>query len=81
MRAGKPVLVHCDGTSLWTLMHSSDFARALTPILGNDNAVGESVKVVSGDTLAWDQIHLTLARAAGVRDPQLVRRSSESIAT
>ena len=80
MRAGKPVIVHGDGTSLWTLMHSGDFARALTPILGNDNAIGESVNVVSGDILTWDRIHVSLAHAAGVRDPQLVHRSSETIA-
>ncbi|MFC0436685.1 NAD-dependent epimerase/dehydratase family protein [Kutzneria buriramensis] len=80
MRAGRPVVVHGDGTSLWTLMHSRDFARAFVPLLGNGHAVGESVNVVSGDILTWDQIHLTLAEAAGVREPVLRHRSSESIA-
>ena len=27
MRQGKDVIVHGDGTSLWTLTHSDDFAR------------------------------------------------------
>ncbi|UAJ80358.1 NAD-dependent epimerase/dehydratase family protein [Leifsonia sp. ZF2019] len=80
MRAGEPVVVHGDGTSLWTLMHSADFARAFVPLLGEGHAIGESVNVVSGDVLTWDQIHLELARAAGVREPLLVHRSSESIA-
>jgi nucleoside-diphosphate-sugar epimerase len=80
MRAGKPVIVHGDGTSLWTLMHSSDFARALVPLLGNGQTIGESVNAVSGDMLTWDQIHLTLAAAAGVTGPVLVHRSSDSIA-
>jgi nucleoside-diphosphate-sugar epimerase len=80
MRAGRPVVVHGDGTSLWSLMHSRDFARAFVPLLGPGHAVGESVNVVSGDILTWDQIHLTLAAAAGVRDPVLRHRSSESIA-
>jgi nucleoside-diphosphate-sugar epimerase len=80
MRAGKPVVVHGDGTSLWTLMHARDFARAFAPLLGNGHAIGESVNVVSGDILTWDQIHLTLAEAAGVREPVLRHRSSESIA-
>lgn len=80
MRVGRPVIVHGDGTSLWTLMHASDFARALVPLLGNGHAVGESVNVVSGDILTWDQIHLTLAAAAGVVKPVLAHRSSESIA-
>jgi nucleoside-diphosphate-sugar epimerase len=80
MRTGRPVVVHGDGTSLWTLMHASDFARAFVPLLGPGHAVGESVNVVSGDILTWDQIHLTLAAAAGVREPRLRHRSSESIA-
>jgi nucleoside-diphosphate-sugar epimerase len=80
MRSGKPAVVHGDGTSLWTLMHSADFARAFVPLLGNGQAIGESVNVVSGDILTWDQIHLTLAAAAGVQRPVLAHRSSESIA-
>jgi nucleoside-diphosphate-sugar epimerase len=80
MRAGRPVVVHGDGTSLWTLMHSSDFARALVPLLGNGHAIGQSVNVVSGDILTWDQIHGQLAAAAGVTAPVLAHRSSESIA-
>lgn len=79
MRRGLPVVVHGDGTSLWTLTHSSDVARAIVPLLGNAHAIGESVNVVGGDILTWDQIHTTLATAAGVRDPRLVHRSSESI--
>lgn len=79
MRRGEAAVVHGDGTSLWTLTHSSDVARALVPLLGNRHAVGESVNLVSGDILTWDQIHTVLAEAAGVRDPLLVHRSSESI--
>jgi nucleoside-diphosphate-sugar epimerase len=79
MRSGRPVIVHGDGTSLWSLTHSSDFARAFVPLLGNGHAIGESVNVVSGDILSWDQIHLELARAAGVRSPHLVHRSSETV--
>ncbi|MGR3867064.1 NAD-dependent epimerase/dehydratase family protein [Streptomyces graminifolii] len=80
MRAGRPVVVHGDGTSLWSLTHAGDFARAFVALLGLDHAVGESVNVVSGDILTWDQIHLTLAAAAGVRTPVLRHRASESIA-
>lgn len=79
MRAGKPVVVHGDGTSLWTLMHSADFACALVPLLGNLHAIGETVNVVSGDVLTWDQIYQGLAAAAGVRAPVLLHRSSETI--
>jgi nucleoside-diphosphate-sugar epimerase len=80
MRQGKPVVVHGDGTSLWTLMHSSDFARAFVPILGNPHTIGESVNITGGEILTWDQIHQTLAAAAGV-SATLVHRSSETIET
>jgi nucleoside-diphosphate-sugar epimerase len=80
MRRGEPAVVHGDGTSLWTLMHAGDFARAFVPLLGNAHAIGESVNVTSGDILTWDQIHLTLAAAAGVAQPVLAHRASETIA-
>jgi nucleoside-diphosphate-sugar epimerase len=80
MRAGRPVVVHGDGTSLWPLMHARDFARAFVPLLGLGHATGESVNIVGWEILTWDQIHLALAAAAGVREPLLRHRSSESIA-
>ena len=78
MRQGKPVVVHGDGTSLWTLMHSSDFARAFVPLLGNSHTLGDSVHITSDEILTWDQIHQIIARAAGVT-AKLVHRSSEDI--
>src|SRR5512140_3525495 len=35
IRAGKPVVVHGDGTSLWTLTHHEDFATGFVPLLGH----------------------------------------------
>lgn len=78
-RAGKPVVVHGDGTSLWNIMHADDFAAAFVPLLANQRAVGEQVHITSEAALTWDQIHLTLARAAGVSDPTLVHKSSADI--
>jgi nucleoside-diphosphate-sugar epimerase len=78
MRQGKPVVVHGDGTSLWALTHSSDFARAFVPLLGNSHTLGDSVHITSDEVLTWDQIHQIMARAAGVT-PKLVHRSSEDV--
>jgi nucleoside-diphosphate-sugar epimerase len=66
MRQGKPVVVHGDGTSLWTLTHHTDFARGFVPLLGHPRTVGESFHITSGDVLTWDQITHALAAAAGV---------------
>ncbi|MFX1821606.1 NAD-dependent epimerase/dehydratase family protein [Pseudarthrobacter sp. CC4] len=80
MRAGLPVMVHGDGTSLWTLTHSMDFAKAFVGLLGLPQAVGESYTITSDEYLPWNQIYRLFARAAGVADPELVHVASETIA-
>ena len=79
MRAGKPVVVHGDGTSLWTLTHHRDFAVALVGLLGNPHALGHTFHITSDEWLSWNQIYEHIARAAGVQ-PQLVHVPSELIA-
>ena len=79
MRQGKPVVVHGDGTSLWTLTHHADFARGLVPLLGLTRAVGEAVHITSDDVLTWDQIAVALGTAAGA-EPQIVHVPSDVIA-
>jgi nucleoside-diphosphate-sugar epimerase len=80
MRAGLPVMVHGDGTSLWTLTHSKDFAKAFVGLLGRPQAVGESYTITSDEYLPWNQIYQLFARAAGVPEPELVHVASETIA-
>lgn len=79
MRRGKKVLVHGDGTSLWTLTHHQDFAKGLVGLLGHSGAIGESVHITSDEWLNWNQIHELVARAAGTR-AQLVHLPSTVIA-
>ncbi len=80
MRAGLPVMVHGDGTSLWTLTHSRDFAKAFVGLLGLPQAVGESYTITSDEYLPWNQVYRLFARAAGVAEPELVHVASETIA-
>lgn len=79
MRAGKPIIVHGDGTSLWTLTHHEDFARGFVPLLGRTQTVGEAYHITSDEALTWDQIAISLATAAGVR-AQIVHVPSDAIA-
>jgi nucleoside-diphosphate-sugar epimerase len=65
MRAGKKVVVHGDGTSLWTLTHHRDFAKGLVGLLGNPHALGEAVHITSDEILTWNQIFDMVAHAAG----------------
>lgn len=80
LRAGKPVVVHGDGTSLWALTHSDDFAVAFTGLLGHPAAIGEAFTITGTHAPSWNQIYRWLAEAAGVPDPRLVHIASETIA-
>lgn len=79
MRAGKPVVVHGDGTSLWTLTHHRDFAVGFVGLLANPHAIGHSFHITADEHLSWNQIYTIVAHAAGV-EPTLVHVSSELIA-
>jgi len=79
MRRGEPVVVHGDGTSLWTLTHHTDFARDFVPLLGNPRTLGEAFHITSDDVLTWDQIARALGAAAGA-EPHIVHVPSDAIA-
>lgn len=66
MLAGKPVIIQGDGTSLWTMTHNSDFAKAFVGLMGNPHAIGEAFQITSDETLTWNQIYQTIAQALGV---------------
>lgn len=79
MLRGLPVIVHGDGSSLWTLTHSSDFAKGFVGLLGNSHAIGEVYHITSDEWLTWDQIHQVIAKALGV-DARIVHVPSDLIA-
>ncbi|MDO8108476.1 NAD-dependent epimerase/dehydratase family protein [Isoptericola sp. b441] len=79
MRQGRPVVVHGDGTSLWTLTHHTDFARGLVPLLGDPRTLGEAYGITGDDVLTWDQIAHALAAAAGA-EARIVHVPSDVIA-
>ncbi len=79
MLAGKPVIVHGDGTSLWTMTHHDDFARAFVPLLGHPRTLGDAIHITSDDVLTWNQITETMAAALGVT-ARVVHVPSDAIA-
>ncbi|HEX4213310.1 MAG TPA: SDR family oxidoreductase [Candidatus Dormibacteraeota bacterium] len=79
MRASRPVVVHGDGSSLWTITHSVDFAVGFVGILGRPEVVGDSFHITGDQAPSWDQIYTWLGRAAGV-EPNLVHLASETMA-
>lgn len=66
MLDGKPVIIPGDGTSLWTVTHNTDFAKAFVGLMGNKHAIGETFHITSDEHLTWNQIHEIVAQALGV---------------
>ncbi|HUX52530.1 MAG TPA: SDR family oxidoreductase [Spirochaetia bacterium] len=79
MLAGKPIVVHGDGQSLWTLTHTKDFAVGFNGLLGNDKAIGEVFQITTDEALSWDEIHRIIGRSLGVV-PKIVHIPSDFIA-
>ena len=65
MKKGQEVIIHGDGTSLWTVTHSDDFARAFVGLLGHQQAIGHAFHITSDELLNWNQIYEAVAAAAG----------------
>ncbi len=79
MLDGRPIVVHGDGTSWWTLTHARDFARAFVGLFGNPHAIGSPVHITGDESLTWDEIARLLGRALGV-EPEIVHVASDEIA-
>ncbi|MBN2532147.1 MAG: SDR family oxidoreductase [Spirochaetales bacterium] len=65
MKKGKKIIVHGDGTSLWTITHAEDFAKGFCGLMGNIQATGHSFHITSDELLTWNQIYGLVAEAAG----------------
>ena len=66
MLDGKPVIIHGDGTSQWTLTHNTDFAKGFCGLMGNAHAIGNAFQITSDETLTWRQIYGIIADVLGV---------------
>ena len=78
MRQGREVVIPGDGTSLWTMTHSQDFAEGFVGLLGRQQALGNSYHITSESPMTWNFIYETMAAAAGV-DGRFVHVASDAI--
>jgi nucleoside-diphosphate-sugar epimerase len=76
---GKPLVVHGDGTTLWTLTHSLDFASAIIELLKSDVTPGEVLQITADGCYTWREIAEQLFRAVG-RSAPICYRTTEEIA-
>ena len=67
LRSGRKVIVPGDGTNLWTITKSDDFARGFTGLIGNTAAIGEDFHITSDEVLNWNLILEQIAEAAGTQ--------------
>ena len=77
MLRGKPVIVHGDGESLWTITHARDFARPFARLLGNDDALGEAFHITNDHQWSWNEIFEAIASAIGVGEFEIVHVASD----
>lgn len=61
MMDGKRVIIHGDGTNLWTLTHNSDFAKGFVGLIGNPVALGEAFHITSDESVTWNQVYQIVA--------------------
>ncbi len=79
LEQGKPVFVHDQGESPWTLTTSADFAVGLAGLIGKPEAIGEAFHITSDEVLTWNQIYAEIAGALGVNSPQIVKVPTDFI--
>ena len=78
IKKGKKIIVHGDGTSLWTNTHAEDFAIGFVGLIGHQQAIGHAFHITSDESLTWDQIYSAVADTTGV-EPNIVHIPSDFI--
>jgi nucleoside-diphosphate-sugar epimerase len=79
LEQGKPVFVHDDGESPWTLTAAADFAFGLAGLVGKTEAIGDAFHITSDEALTWNQIYADIAAAVRVRSPRVVKVPTDFI--
>jgi len=75
----KEIIIHGDGTSLWTLTHHKDFALGFVGLLGREAAIGMAYHITSDEVLTWNQICAIIGNALG-KEPKVIHIPSDFIA-
>jgi nucleoside-diphosphate-sugar epimerase len=70
--SGRPIPLHGDGNTLWTLTHSEDFACALAGLISRPDVIGQTFHITSDEWLTWRRITEILAEVLDVPIPDFV---------
>lgn len=66
MRKGKPVIIHGDGTSLWSSLYAEDLAIPLANALLNPVTYGKAYNLASEEIMSWGRLYEIVADEMGV---------------
>jgi nucleoside-diphosphate-sugar epimerase len=80
IRKGKPILVHGDGSSLWSSCHVDDVAAAFVHAAGQPVTFGKAYHVAGEEWQSWDQYHRRVAEALDAPAPTLVHIPTDLLA-
>lgn len=69
---GHPILIAGDGTNLWTLCHSRDFATGMGGLFGLTAAIGEDFHITGDEWLTWLDIASIIANTIGILNPTVI---------
>jgi nucleoside-diphosphate-sugar epimerase len=78
MLRGQRVIVPGDGSSLWVITHSNDFAKGFVGLLGRAEAIGQAFHITTDEMMNWDRLYQIVGAAAGV-EPRIVHIPSDFI--
>ncbi|MGQ0648431.1 MAG: NAD-dependent epimerase/dehydratase family protein [Gemmatimonadaceae bacterium] len=76
---GKPVVIHGDGESLWTVTHARDVARPFARLLGTPTALHEAFHITNDRQWSWNEIFEAIAAALGVGDARWIHVASDTL--
>ena len=78
MRRGKPIVVHGDGTSLWTLTHTATSPSRSSGCSATRRAIGDTFQITSDEAMPWDAIARMLGRRRRRRADDRARRLGDA---
>ncbi len=67
---GRRMILHGDGTVLWSMAHSLDVGRTFAKAAGNQVAFGKSYNVCGEEWMTWESMHRTVAAELGAPEPR-----------
>jgi nucleoside-diphosphate-sugar epimerase len=67
MLRGLPIVVHGDGSTLWPVTRSEDFAVPFVRLFGNTRALNDDFHITTDHAFTWDEIYQAIGRGIGAK--------------